>query len=128
VVRLSFLHLFRRGIFPLFFLAWRISTSPSPFLVPCLGILKAPPLSALPSHWKLATLFTNQNQLGAGRVPQGLARRYVDSCSVLGIQINIIQAALDQTHYSKYKRIAIAIFRTAKILKQKSINIRVVEK
>lgn len=38
---------------------------PSP-LVPSPGILKVSPLLALPSHWLLATSFTNQNQLGAG--------------------------------------------------------------
>ena len=34
--------------------------------VPSLVILKVPPLPALPSHWLLESLFTNQNQLGAG--------------------------------------------------------------
>jgi hypothetical protein len=37
-----------------------------PPLVPCLGILNVLPLSALSSYWLLATLFTNQNQLGSG--------------------------------------------------------------
>jgi hypothetical protein len=42
--------------------AWQIFLLPL-FLVPSLGIM---PLSVLPSYCLLASLFTNQNQLGAG--------------------------------------------------------------
>ena len=45
--------------------------------VPSLVILKVPPLPALPSHWLLESLFTNQNQLGAGP----LSVLHADTCS-----------------------------------------------
>ena len=51
---------------PLLLLASRISF---PFLsFPSLRILKVLPLPALSNHWLLASLFTNQNQLGAGSI------------------------------------------------------------
>jgi hypothetical protein len=55
------------------------------------------PLSALPSHWLLASLFTNQNQRWAG----SLNVLHEDVQTILETQINIrIQAALGQTHYN----------------------------
>jgi len=54
----------RCGVLVLLLLAWWISPPPLP--VPSPGLLKALPLSALPSHWLLASLLTNQNQLWAG--------------------------------------------------------------
>jgi hypothetical protein len=45
-------------------MAWQISFSPA--WSQAWEILKSPPLSALLSYWLLASLFTNQSQLGAG--------------------------------------------------------------
>lgn len=71
-------------------------------LVPSPGILKVPPLTDLPSHRLLASLFTYQNQLEAGSLSQCLTCEHVDSLvqTILGTQTNNkLQAALGQTHY-----------------------------
>ena len=62
------------------------------FLFPFPGIPKVLPLSALPSHWLLETLFTNQNQLGAGSFRVLNEDMWIVVQTILGTQINIIQA------------------------------------
>ena len=71
-------------------LSGMVGLSPSSS-VPCPRILKVLPLSLCP-----ATFFTNQNQLEA-RFPQCCGDGQV-LLQFWGTQINIIQAALDQTH------------------------------
>ena len=51
------------------------------------------PLSALPSHWLLASLLTNQNQLGARFLSVLRVDMWTPVETIWGIQINIIQAA-----------------------------------
>ena len=41
---------------------------PLPLSVPSPGNSQVQPLPALPSHWLLASLFTNQNQIGVGSI------------------------------------------------------------
>lgn len=70
-------------------------SSPS---VLCLGILKAPPLSALSSHLLSATLFTNQNQVGAGSLRVSHVDVQILIQTILGIQTNMIQAPTPLSH------------------------------
>jgi hypothetical protein len=56
---------------------------------PWLRILNVLPLSALPSHWLLANLFTNQNQLGTGSLSALNVGMWIHAQIILGTQINI---------------------------------------
>lgn len=83
---------------------WRLSSFPSmaalsllpPSLVSCLQILKILHLSP-PSPW-LWQLYL-PTKINWSRVPQRFARRRADSRVILATQINILKAALGQTHY-----------------------------
>ena len=69
--------------------AWRLSLYS---LLPLAGNPKSPASVSLPSHWLLATLFTNQNQLGAGT-----SVSYMKTCS-LGNQINTSSIRANPQH------------------------------
>ena len=90
---LSVLNFLRHGSF----LSSRYGSSPSPLSLSLRNakcFMSVCP--ALPSHWALATLFSNQNQLGTGT----FSVLHVDNMWILvqtileRIQINIIQAAI----------------------------------
>ena len=69
---------------------------------------KTPASVSLPSHWPTATLFINQNQLETG-FPQCFICGCVESYAILGIQINKIQAVLDQTQNTESNTLILKI-------------------
>jgi hypothetical protein len=80
-------------------LSWH-GRSPSFFLLPWSLALNLKSLNSVyPAQPLTAGNFIYQSKPTGGRVPQCLTSRCGDFGTILGTQINIIQAALDQTHY-----------------------------